>query len=125
MSLPSAPTTQRSSKLFCPYRAIGSISDGAPFAINRLGDVTFITTTVGNSFQVFESEKLRLSIVAPPLIEGGRVINMAAQGSRTFIATERQIQVRIGTFTYELEVWTTRDKLCTGAFLTDSFLSSS
>lgn len=91
--MPHIITSQRSSRLFCPYRAIGSISDGAAFAINRLGDATFVTTTVGNSFQVFESEKLRLSIVAPPLIKGGRVVAIAAQGSRTFIATERQIQV--------------------------------
>lgn len=44
-------------------------------------------------WQVFESEKLRLSLVSPPLIEGGRVVGIATHGSNTFIATERAIQV--------------------------------
>ena len=34
--------------------------------------------------QVFESEKLRLSVVSPPLIEGGRVVGIAANSSLTF-----------------------------------------
>jgi U3 small nucleolar RNA-associated protein 21 len=84
---------QQHSRLFTPYRAIGSITDGAPFGINRLGDVTFITTTVGNAFQVFEADKLRIAIVAPPLLEGGNVVGVQAQKSRTFVATERCIQV--------------------------------
>lgn len=84
---------QQHSRLFTPYRAIGSITDGAPFGINRLGDATFITTTVGNAFQVFEADKLRLAIVAPPLLEGGNVVGIQAQKSRTFVATERCIQV--------------------------------
>jgi len=45
--------------------------------------------------QVFESEKLRLSLVSPQLIEGGRVVAIAVKGSTTFIATEHAIQVMI------------------------------
>ena len=84
---------QRASRLFTPYRAIGCVTDGAPFGINRLGERTFITTTVGNAFQVFEADKLRLAIVAPPLLEGGKVVAVQATKSRTFVAMERQIQV--------------------------------
>jgi len=41
-----------SSRLLTPYRAVGYITDGAPFAVNRLGEATFFTTTVGKAFQV-------------------------------------------------------------------------
>lgn len=85
--------TLQHSRLFTPYRAIGCITDGAPFGINRLGDVTFITTTVGKAFQVLEADKLRVAIVAPPLLEGGKVVGVQSLKSRTFVATERRIQV--------------------------------
>lgn len=42
----------KASRLYSPYRAIGYITDGAPFCVNRLGEATFITTTIGNAFQV-------------------------------------------------------------------------
>jgi len=42
----------RGSKLFAPYRAVGLITDGAPFHVNRLGDRAFITTSIGDAFQV-------------------------------------------------------------------------
>lgn len=42
----------RASRLFIPYRAVGLITDGAPFHVNRLGDRTFITTSIGDAFQV-------------------------------------------------------------------------
>lgn len=108
----------KTSRLYSPYRAIGYVTDGAPFAINRLGEATFITTTTGKAFQVgfwgcpciqsvqehvetlmaclsqvYEHEKLRISLVSPPRIEGGRVVAVVAQGNRTFIATEKRIQV--------------------------------
>lgn len=46
------PSAARGSKLFVPYRAVGLITDGAPFHINRLGDRAFITTSIGDAFQV-------------------------------------------------------------------------
>lgn len=42
---------------------------------------------------MFEAEKLRLAVVAPPRVEGGRVVAIQASKSRTFIATERRLQV--------------------------------
>ncbi|KAJ8772171.1 hypothetical protein K2173_027348 [Erythroxylum novogranatense] len=50
--------------IFEPYRAIGYISTGAPFSIQRLGTKTFFTVSVGKSFQVCSCTKVSLVLVA-------------------------------------------------------------
>ncbi|MCI84694.1 WD-repeat protein-like protein, partial [Trifolium medium] len=39
--------------IFEPYRAIGCIAIGVPFSIQRLDTETFVTVSVGKSFQIF------------------------------------------------------------------------
>jgi U3 small nucleolar RNA-associated protein 21 len=39
--------------IFEPFRAIGCIATGVPFSIQRLGTETFVTVSVGKSFQIF------------------------------------------------------------------------
>jgi len=38
--------------LFQPFRALGYITEDAPFGVQRLGRETFVTVSVGNSWQV-------------------------------------------------------------------------
>jgi hypothetical protein len=38
--------------LFLPFRALGYITDDVPFAVQRRGKETFITVSVGKSWQV-------------------------------------------------------------------------
>lgn len=38
--------------LYYPYKAVGYVTDGNPFFINRLGDETFLAVSIGKSFQV-------------------------------------------------------------------------
>lgn len=38
--------------LYYPYKAVGYVTDGNPFYVNRLGDETFLTVSIGKSFQV-------------------------------------------------------------------------
>ena len=38
--------------LFLPFRALGYITEDAPFATQRLGRETFVTVSVGNTWQV-------------------------------------------------------------------------
>jgi U3 small nucleolar RNA-associated protein 21 len=38
--------------LFSPYKAVGHVTDGNPFCINRLGEETFMTVSIGSAFQV-------------------------------------------------------------------------
>lgn len=41
-----------STSLYVPYKAVGYVTGNNPFVINRLGNETFLTTTIGKSFQV-------------------------------------------------------------------------
>ena len=38
--------------LYYPFKAVGYVTDGNPFFLNRLGDETFLTVSIGKSFQV-------------------------------------------------------------------------
>lgn len=57
--------------------------------------------------QVFEADKLRLAVVAPPRVEGGRVVAIQTSKSRTFIATEGRLQVWDRTALVEPNLWRT------------------
>jgi hypothetical protein len=39
--------------IFEPFRALGYITDNVPFVIQRRGIETFVTVSVGKSFQIF------------------------------------------------------------------------
>jgi hypothetical protein len=52
------------SNLYFPYRAIGYVTDGNPFSVNRLGEEIFITTSIGCSFQVYRLNKLVACLVS-------------------------------------------------------------
>ena len=49
--------------IFEPYRAIGYITDNVPFVVQRRGLETFVTVSVGKSFQIFNVS----SPLSPPL----------------------------------------------------------
>eukprot|EP00933_Yihiella_yeosuensis_P038438 TRINITY_DN32370_c0_g1_i1.p1 TRINITY_DN32370_c0_g1~~TRINITY_DN32370_c0_g1_i1.p1 ORF type:complete len:1041 (+),score=177.94 TRINITY_DN32370_c0_g1_i1:85-3207(+) len=59
----------RESALFRPVRAIGVVTDSLPLALQKLGDATFCTASIGRGFQVFECDKLRLAYIGPRLNE--------------------------------------------------------
>ena len=48
--------------IFEPYRAIGYITSGVPFSVQRLGTETFVTVSVGKAFQVYNVLSLSLSL---------------------------------------------------------------
>ena len=71
--------------LLVPYRAIGLVSDGVPFAVSQLGTETFVTTAVGRAFQVYQEQKLRLAFAGPQL---PRVISaLCTEGELTVAAS--------------------------------------
>ena len=82
-----------SSNFLSPYRAVGYVTDGSPLHLRRLGSTTFITSTVDNAFQIFNADHLRLALVSPPLIKGGKVVAIGMTKKYTLIATESLIQV--------------------------------
>lgn len=38
--------------LFAPFRALGYITDDVPFAVQRRGNASFVTVSVGKAWQV-------------------------------------------------------------------------
>lgn len=54
----------RYSRIFSPFRTIGLVSDGKPFAIGTLGQTFYIVTIVGHSFQIFDTATLHLLFVS-------------------------------------------------------------
>ncbi|VEU24400.1 DEKNAAC105597 [Brettanomyces naardenensis] len=54
----------RYSRIFSPFRTIGHVSDGTPFAIGTLGQTFYIATVVGRSFQIYDAATLHLLFVS-------------------------------------------------------------
>lgn len=54
-----------SNPLFQPFRALGYITDSVPFAVQRRGKETWVTVSVGKSWQIYNCAKLTLVLVGP------------------------------------------------------------
>ncbi|ODV84308.1 hypothetical protein CANARDRAFT_29191 [[Candida] arabinofermentans NRRL YB-2248] len=52
------------SKIFSPFRVLGHVSNGTPFAIGTLGSSFYIATAVGRSFQIYDASTLHLLFVS-------------------------------------------------------------
>ncbi|CAN1224039.1 U3 small nucleolar RNA-associated protein 21 homolog [Linum grandiflorum] len=77
--------------IFEPYRAIGYITSGVPFSIQRLGTETFVTVSVGKAFQVYNCSKLTLVLVSPQL--PSKIRALASYRDFTFAAYASHIAV--------------------------------
>ena len=77
--------------LFYPFRALGYVNEGVPFVEHRRGTEHFVTVSAGKAFQVYNCERLRLSLVGP---QGDADITaLAVKGDLTFAAHGRDIVV--------------------------------
>ena len=54
----------KASKVFSPFRVIGNVSNGVPFAVGTLGSTFYISTAIGNSFQIYDANNLHLLFVS-------------------------------------------------------------
>lgn len=52
------------SRIFSPFRVIGNVSNGVPFAVGTLGTTFYIVTSVGKSFQIYDANNLHLLFVS-------------------------------------------------------------
>ncbi|SCV04690.1 LANO_0G11760g1_1 [Lachancea nothofagi CBS 11611] len=59
----SAPKVSRS-KVLSPFRIVGNVSNGVPFAVGTLGTTFYIVTSVGKSFQIYDANTLHLLFVS-------------------------------------------------------------
>ncbi|KAJ6860108.1 hypothetical protein NC651_036448 [Populus alba x Populus x berolinensis] len=77
--------------IFEPFRAIGYITSGVPFSVQRLGTETFVTVSVGKAFQVYICAKLTLVLACPQLPHTIRTL--ASYREFTFVAFGTHIAV--------------------------------
>jgi U3 small nucleolar RNA-associated protein 21 len=73
------------SKIFRPFRALGLYCNAVPCVLQSRGTETFVTASIGRSFQIFDCAKLTLSFVSSdPLPK--KIRALAACGDLTFTA---------------------------------------
>ncbi|KAG9439404.1 hypothetical protein H6P81_019569 [Aristolochia fimbriata] len=77
--------------IFEPFRAIGYITTGVPFSVQRLGTETFVTVSVGKAWQIYDCAKLTLVLVGPQLPK--KIRALASYRDYTFAAFGNEIAV--------------------------------
>lgn len=77
--------------IFEAFRAIGYITSGVPFSVQRLGTETFVTVSVGKAFQIYNCAKLNLVLVGPQLPK--KIRALASFRDLTFAAYGNEIAV--------------------------------
>ncbi|XP_039138391.1 WD repeat-containing protein 36 [Dioscorea cayenensis subsp. rotundata] len=77
--------------IFEPYRAIGYITSGIPFSVQRLGTETFVTVSVGKAWQIYNCGKLNLVLAGPQLPK--KIRALASHREYTFAAFGTDIGV--------------------------------
>ncbi|KAK6916926.1 WD40 repeat [Dillenia turbinata] len=77
--------------IFEPYRAIGYITSGVPFSVQKLGTETFVTVSVGKSWQIYDCAKLNFVIAGPLLPK--KIRALASYRDYTFAAYGADIGV--------------------------------
>ncbi|GJQ99218.1 U3 small nucleolar RNA-associated protein 21 [Tanacetum coccineum] len=77
--------------IFSPFRAIGYITSSVPFSVQRLGTETFVTVSVGKSWQIYNCAKLSLVLVGPQLPK--KIRALASYRDYTFAAYGNDIGV--------------------------------
>ncbi|XP_068656250.1 uncharacterized protein [Aristolochia californica] len=77
--------------IFEPFRAIGYITTGVPFSVQRLGTETFVTVSVGKAWQIYDCAKLTLVLVGPQLSK--KIRALASYRDYTFAAFGNNIAV--------------------------------
>ncbi|XP_076926434.1 uncharacterized protein LOC143589601 [Bidens hawaiensis] len=77
--------------IFEAFRAIGYITSSVPFSVQRLGTETFVTVSVGKSWQIYNCAKLNLVLVGPQLSK--KIRALASYRDYTFAAYGNDIGV--------------------------------
>lgn len=85
------PVVMKGSRLFEPFRAVGLVSTGVPFALQSRGGAYFVTTCTGSGFQIFDCAHLGLLFVGPPA--PAQITALENSGDLTFAACGQQVVV--------------------------------
>lgn len=79
------------STLLVPYRAVGLVTAGLPLSVVQHGGETFVTASLGRTFQIYNCAKLRHVFVGPPLPSG--ITALGSHEDYTIIACGSSVYV--------------------------------
>ena len=79
--------------LYAPYKAVGYVTDGFPFAVNHLGTERFLTTSIGTSFQVYRLDRLTVCLVSKNTPSNEKISCLQVLGHETFCGVGKDIVV--------------------------------
>ncbi|KAJ2765213.1 rRNA-processing protein utp21, partial [Coemansia linderi] len=74
-----------------PFRALGYITSSIPHSIQYRGQAAFITTGIGRSFHIYDSEKINLLFVGPRF--DADVVSVLSIGDETFVSSGGQVTI--------------------------------
>jgi U3 small nucleolar RNA-associated protein 21 len=74
-----------------PYRAAGFVTDSTPAVVHRQGSQTFVVTSIGRSYQIYNCANLRMRFVSPQL--PGRIRAMEVHRDMAFVAVGGEVHV--------------------------------
>ncbi|BBN05516.1 U3 small nucleolar RNA-associated protein 21 [Marchantia polymorpha subsp. ruderalis] len=77
--------------IFEPFRALGYVTDGTPFSVQRRGLENYVTVSVGKSWQIYNCAKISLLFVGPQLER--KIRALASWRDYTYVATGQSIVV--------------------------------
>lgn len=80
------------SKVFAPFRVIGNVSNGTPFAVGTLGATFYIVTSVGKSFQIYDASNLHLLFVSEAEVESP-IVAFATHFHYIFVAYHNKVGI--------------------------------
>lgn len=81
-----------SSKVFAPFRVVGNVSNGTPFAIGTLGSTFYIVTSVGKSFQIYDANTLHLLFVSAKETDS-EITTMAAHFHHVYVGFANKVGI--------------------------------
>ncbi|KAI8926926.1 Utp21 specific WD40 associated putative domain-containing protein [Entophlyctis helioformis] len=87
--------------MFTPFRALGYVTADVPLSIQARGQAHFITSSIGDSFQIFDGDKMRLLFVGPKLespitsIASFKDLTFASSGSEIIVFNRAKESYRL------------------------------
>nr|KAJ3420432.1 hypothetical protein HK105_005678 [Polyrhizophydium stewartii] len=86
-----ATAAKKRQALFVPFRALGYVTADIPMSVQARGQAYFITSSIGDSFQIFDGDKMRLLFVGPKM--DSPITAIASFKDLTFAASQSSIVV--------------------------------
>ena len=85
-------TNVYASRIFSPFRVVGNVSNGTPFAVGTLGSTFYIVTSVGKTFQIYDANNLHLLFVSERETESN-IVALAAHFHYVYAAYGNKVGI--------------------------------